>query len=188
MVLTSIIIGLGITYILIGVGSIIERLSGHGTRLHLSWAHGAWVAFLFVWMVSFWWWEFRLLLLLKTWTLGHYFFIVIYAVLLFLLAVILVPSDWASTDSLDVYFLSKRWWFYPVFLLASIADLVDSFLKGGWQYVLGMGVMPLAFTAASIPVCLVGVLSKNIRVHSFMAVAFFLWLVIVGFEIYSSLN
>ena len=93
MVLTSIIIGLGITYILIGVGSIIERLSGHGTRLHLSWAHGAWVAFLFVWMVSFWWWEFRLLLLLKTWTLGHYFFIVSYAVLLFLLAVILIPSD-----------------------------------------------------------------------------------------------
>jgi hypothetical protein len=80
MVLTSIIIGLGITYILIGVGSIIERLSGHGARLRLSWAHGIWVAFLFVWMMSFWWWEFRLLLLLKTWTLGHYFFIVIYAV------------------------------------------------------------------------------------------------------------
>jgi len=48
--------------------------------------------------------------------------------------------------------------------------------------------MPLVFTAASIPVSLVGVLSKNIRVHSFMAVVFLLWLVIVGFEIYPSLN
>ena len=188
MVLTSIIIGLGITHILVGIGSAIDRLSGHGHRLQLSWAHGAWLAALFVWMVLFWWWQFRLLGLLKAWTLGHYFFIILYAVLLFLLAVILVPSDWASTDSLDVYFLSKRWWFYPVFLLASIADLVDSFLKGGWQYVLGMGVIPLVFTAASIPVCLVGVLSKNIRVHSFMAVVFLLWLVIVGFEIYPSLS
>ena len=188
MVLTSIIIGLGITHILVGIGSAIDRLSGHGQRLQLSWAHGAWLAALFVWMVLFWWWQFRLLGLLRAWTLGRYFFIILYAVLLFLLAVILVPSDWASTDSLDVYFLSKRWWFYPVFLLASIADLVDSFLKGGWHYVLGMGVMPLVFTAASIPVCLVGVLSKNIRVHSFMAVVFLLWLVIVGFEIYPSLN
>src|SRR5439155_23001022 len=103
-------------------------------------------------------------------------------------AVILVPSDWASSDNLDIYFPSKRWWFYPVFLLASIADLVSSLLKGGWWYVLGMGVMPLVFTAAAIPVCVVGVLSTNIRVYSFMAVVFFLWLVIVGFEIYPSLN
>ena len=29
---------------------------------------------------------------------------------------------------------------------------------------------------------------KNIRVHSFMAVVFLLWLVIVGFEIYPSLS
>jgi len=36
MVLTSIIIGLGITYILIGLGSAVERLRGHGPRLRLS--------------------------------------------------------------------------------------------------------------------------------------------------------
>jgi multisubunit Na+/H+ antiporter MnhC subunit len=30
MVLTSIIIGLGITYILLGVGAMIERITGHG--------------------------------------------------------------------------------------------------------------------------------------------------------------
>jgi len=183
MVLTSIIIGLGITYILIGVGSIIERLSGHGTRLHLSWAHGAWVAFLFVWMVSFWWWEFRLLLLLKTWTLGHYFFIVSYAVLLFLLAVILIPSDWGTTESLDEYFLSKRRWFYPVYLMAAMADVIDSLLKGGWPYLRGVGFMNLAFSVAAIPVCIVGVRSRSIRVHSFMALVLFIWLVVLCFEI-----
>ncbi len=41
MVLTSIIIGLGITYILIGVGSTIERITdATWCPLRLSWAHG----------------------------------------------------------------------------------------------------------------------------------------------------
>ena len=188
MVLTSIIIGLGITHILVGIGSIIERVSGHGALLRLSWAHGAWLAVLFVWMVLFWWWEFRLLALVKVWTLGLYFFIILYAVLLFLLAVILIPRDWGNANNLDDYFLSKRYWFYTVFLMANVADFVDSFLKGGWQYLLGMGVMTLVFTAAPVPFFPVGVLSKNIRIHSLMAFVFLIWLVITGFEIYPSLG
>src|SRR6266487_2487298 len=188
MVLTSIIIGLGITHILVGIGSIIERVSGHGALLRLSWAHGAWLAVLFVWMVLFWWWQFRLLALVKVWTLGLYFFIILYAVLLFLLAVILIPRDWGNANNLDDYFLSKRYWFYTVFLMANVADFVDSFLKGGWQYLLGMGVMTLVFTAAPVPFFPVGVLSKNIRIHSLMAFVFLIWLVITGFEIYPSLG
>jgi hypothetical protein len=188
MVLTSIIIGLGITHILVGVGSVIERVNGHGGPLRLSWPHGAWLAVLFVWMVLFWWWQFRLLALVKVWSLGLYFFIILYAVLLFLLAVILIPRDWGNTDNLDDYFLSKRWWFYSLFLAANVADFVDSFLKGGWQYLLGMGVMNLVFAAAPVPFFLVGVLSKNIWVHSLMAAVFLIWLVIVGFEIYPSLG
>ena len=96
MVLTSIIIGLGITYILIGVGSTIERITGHGAPLRLSWAHATWLLTVFVWLVSFWWWEFRLLALVKSWTLAHYFFIITYAVILFLLAVLLLPREWAA--------------------------------------------------------------------------------------------
>jgi len=188
MVLTSIIIGLGITHILVGIGAVIERITGHGRRLRLSWAHGAWLGVLFVWMILFWWWQFRLLGLLKVWTLGHYFFIISYAVLLFLLAVILIPRDWAAIDSLDDYFLSKRRWFYPMFLVASLVDLLDSFLKGGWQYVLGTGVMALILSATPIPICIVGVWSKNIRFHSFMAVLFLILLVIIGFDVFPSLS
>jgi len=188
MVLTSIIIGLGITHILVGIGAVIERITGHGRRLRLSWAHGAWLGVLFVWMILFWWWQFRLLGLLKVWTLGHYFFIISYAVLLFLLAVILIPRDWAAIDSLDDYFLSKRRWFYAMFLMASAADLLDSFLKGGWQYVLGTGVMALILSVTPVPVCIVGVWSKNICVHSFMAVLFLILLVIIGFDVFPSLS
>ncbi len=188
MVLTSIIIGLGITYILIGVGSVIERITGHGARLRLSWTHAAWLLILFVWMVSFWWWEFRLLALLKSWTLGHYFFRVTYAVLLFLLAVLLLPRDWATTDSLDDYFLSKRKWFYPLYLIAIFADIVDAWLKGGWPYMRGIGVLVFAYWAAAIPVCVVGVRSKNTRIHAAMAITISVWQLIVVFEIFPKLG
>ena len=51
MVLTSIIIGLGITQILVGVGTMIERISGHGRPLRIIFAHAGWLSVLFVWMV-----------------------------------------------------------------------------------------------------------------------------------------
>jgi hypothetical protein len=188
MVLASIIIGLGLTYILVGVGSIIERLSGHGARLRLSWAHGAWLVLCLCGWYPSGGGNSGFLALLKTWTLAHYFFIIIYAVLLFLLAVILIPSDWGPTDSLDDYFLSKRRWFYPVYLIAMLADIVDGLFKGGWPYVVGSGVVVLAFWAAAIPVCLLGVWSKNIRVHSFMAIMLCSWQLIAAFEAFSKLG
>jgi len=188
MVLTSIIIGLGITYILIGVGTVIERITGHGAALRLSWAHATWLLTLFVWMVSFWWWEFRLLTLLKSWTLAHYFFIITYAVLLFLLAVLLLPRDWATTESLDDYFLSKRRWFYPLYLIATFADIIDAWLKGGWPYIKAGGVVVFAYWALAIPVCLVGVRSKNIHIHSFAAIIVCVWQLIAVFEVFPKLG
>ena len=188
MVLTSIIIGLGITYILVGVGSAIERITGHGARLRLSWAHAVWLLTLFVWMVSFWWWEFRLLALLKSWTLAQYFFIITYAVLLFLLAVLLLPRDCATTDDLDDYFLSKRRWFYPLYLIATFADIVDAWLKGGWPYIQANGVAAYVYWAAAIPVCLVGVRSINIRIHTFMAIIICALQLIAVFEVFPKLG
>ena len=188
MVLTSIIIGLGITYILLGVGAMIERITGHGAALRLSWAHATWLLTLFIWMVSFWWWEFRLLALLRSWTLAHYFFIITYAVLLFLLAVLLLPRDWATTHSLDDYFLSKRHWFYPLYLIATFADIVDAWLKGGWPYLQANGVLVFAYWSAAIPVCVVGFRSKNIRVHTFMAIVICVWQLVAEFEVFPKLG
>jgi hypothetical protein len=42
MVLVSIIVGLGITHILLGVGGIIDRLSRKEERFELSLAHASW--------------------------------------------------------------------------------------------------------------------------------------------------
>ena len=188
MVLTSIIIGLGITYILIGVGSTIERITGHGAPLRLSWPHATWLVTLFVWMVSFWWWEFRLLALVKSWTLAHYFFIITYAVILFLLAVLLLPREWAAISNLDDYFLSKRRWFYSLYLIATVADIVDAWLKGGWPYVQSNGGVVFVYWAAALPVCVAGVRSRNIRIHTFMAIIICALQLIALFEVFPKLG
>ena len=188
MVLASILIGLGITSILLGVGSAIERITGHGERLQLSWAHGVWLFSLFVWMVSFWWWEFRLLALLKSWTLPHYFFIITYAVILFLLAVLLLPRDWTATNDLNAYFLSKRRWFYPLYLTATFSDIVDAWLKGGWPYIQSNGVVVFAYWLAAIPVCLIGVRSENVRTHNVMAILICTLQLVAVFEVFPKLG
>ena len=56
MVLVSIIVGLGIAHLLLGVGGVINRLTDRQRPLKLSVAYLAWLAMLFVWMVLFWWW------------------------------------------------------------------------------------------------------------------------------------
>jgi hypothetical protein len=51
MVLTSIIIGLGITNVLLGVSGAIERYTGGNRPLQLSWASAFWLAQVFLWMI-----------------------------------------------------------------------------------------------------------------------------------------
>lgn len=188
MVLTSIIIGLGITHLLSGVGAAIDRISTSGSRFQLRPTHGCWAGFVFVWLISFWWWQFRLLGLVSTWTMGRYLFIVLYAVLLFLLVVIVIPRDWESVTNLDEYFLAKRHWFFSAFLLGNVIDVVDSYLKGGWEYVAATGPFAVGLVIVTIPVFVIGIRSKNLRVHTPMAVIMLIWQVLVSFNAFPQLK
>jgi hypothetical protein len=188
MVLTSIIIGLGITNLLLGLSGAIDRYTEGERPLRLSWAAGFWLAFLFLYMVLFWWWEFRLLEVLKHWTLWNYFLIVFYAVVLFVLVALLVPKDWDKVDDLNQYFLAKRRWFYPALILMLVIDMLDSYMKGGWTYINGTGVLNWGMNVAAIPVGIIGFRSTRVRTHSIMAFAFFIWLVIIAFDVFPLLH
>lgn len=188
MVLLSIVVGLGIAHILLGIGGIFDRRSGHGAPLKLSIAHAAWLAFLLTWMSLFWWWEYQLYTLVAEWTFGLYVFLLLYSIILFLLAVTLVPRSWHGVDDLDAYLLSKRRWFFPLLLLATFVDIVDSYLKGGWDYVLGSGFWGLGFALLTIPVAVVGMRSESKTVHAALAVVFLILQVAVGFEMFPALG
>jgi hypothetical protein len=182
MVLTSIIIGLGITNVLLGVSGAIERYTEGDRPLRLSWASATCLAQVFLWMILFWWWEFRLVDILKHWTLWNYFLIVCYAIVLFLLAALLIPKDWDKVDDMNTYFLLKRRWFYSVFLLGAVIDVMDSYMKGGWTYIMEQGLFGWAYPVVNISIVVIGFRSPRIRTHTIMGIVSVVWLVVFGFE------
>lgn len=181
MVLISIIIGLGLTHLLQGIGGIIQRRTGQGPPLSLSWAHSLWIAYLFLWMVLFWWWEFRFFELDAAWTLGLYLFLVIYAVSLFLLAVIIVPASWDGVTDLNEFFLARRGWFYSFFLLVDQLDLLDSYLKNGWDYIVSLGPLTWLLYVSLVVMCILGIRSRDLRVHRFGAASLLLLQIMQSF-------
>ena len=183
MVLTSIIIGLGITNLLLGLSGAIERFTENARPLRVSWATVFWAAYLFLLMVLFWWWEFRLLEILKQWSLWNHFLVICFAVVLVLQVALLIPRDWDKVDDLNEYFLAKRRWFYSVFALSLIIDLIDSYMKGGLSYIKGTGILSWGFNLVGLLVAVVGFRSTRIRTHSTMAILFVLWALIIGFNV-----
>ena len=137
--------------------------------MRIGFAHTVWLIVVFIWMVIFWWWEYRLLELVQSWTLIRYFFLVLYAVLLYLLAAVLIPRDWNKVTDLDDYFISQRHWFFAAYLFATVADVIDSFMKGGLDYLESLGPITNLITAATGPIVIVGFRSTNVRTHSVMA-------------------
>ena len=172
MVLISIIVGLSIAHVMLGVGGIIDRKTA-GPPLKLGLAHGIWLAFVFLWSIQFWWWEFRFSEIIDEWTLGLYLFLIGYALTLFLLSVILVPRSWDAVSDLDDHFLERRVWFYWAFAAGSLIDVVDGLLKGGTTYIeqLGPSIWILWFVSGAA--ILVGLRSKNLRHHEIAAAAVF---------------
>ena len=130
-----------------------------------------------------WWWDFRLVDVLKHWTLWNYFLIICYAGVLFLLVALLIPNDWDKVDDLNAYLLSKRRWFYSVFLLGLIIDVMDSYIKGGWTYIIGLGVLGSGYSIAGIPVAIIGFRSTRIRTHTIMGIVFCVWELVLAFDL-----
>ena len=125
MVLASVIIGLGITHLLQGVGGIVQ----HPNRNKVYWIHLLWVAATFLRAIFWWWFEFRLS---KTteWTFILYLFVLGYAVLIYLWCALLFPRDLADYDGFKGYFYSRRQWFFGLLLAGQAVDVADTLLKG----------------------------------------------------------
>lgn len=175
MVLVSIIVGLGITHVLFGLGSFIDRRTA-GARIRAGVAHSMWLGYVFIWIVQFWWFEYRFSELEPEWTWALYLFIISYAIALFLLAVILVPQSLDGVNDLDEHFMGRRHWFYWMLLGATGIDVVDSFLKGGSAYVVDeLGPLTWILWLLSFLACVVGLRSERLRYHRMWAGAVFVW-------------
>lgn len=167
--LLSTIIGLGITRMLMTVANMVQ----HPRRARVSVLHILWIISLLVEMVLFWWWQFALFRL-EHWTFGIALFLVAYVVALFLLAALLSPDNISDYDGYEDFFLKRRAWFFGLFAVVAVFDLVDTLIKGPiYQQSLG----PMYFLQApmGILVCLLAVRTGNRRVHLGIVITHFIY-------------
>jgi len=181
-VLTSIIIGLGMAQLLMGV----TRLIQHPEQARPYWVHLCWVFYMFLLTVFWWWWEFRLHLV-ETWTFGIYLFIVLYAFLMFLLCALLFPRDFSIYDGFKGYFYVKRKWFFGVFILSQLVDVGDSLLKG-MTYYDSLGTQYTVAQILIVALSVTAIFVRNERFHAVFVLALLVYMFVSGFALYDTVG
>src|SRR5204863_749369 len=137
-VLISIILALGMTRVLAGVGEMLQARS----HRRLYWVHLFWVLNLFLYLVVAWWvfyrWRNQ-----QPWTFFLFVFVLISPTILFLASLLLFPREGSVDESIDykTHFYSNHRAFFILFSLFTPVDIADSLLKGfahflelGWPY------------------------------------------------------
>lgn len=166
-VLIGIVLGLSLTRLLSGVA----RLVQHPGKVKVYPVHLIWVAIILITSIHFWWWELALEGV-TSWRFELFLFVLGYAFLFALLANLLFPDQLDDYAGYQDYFLSRRGWFFGLFIATMIADLIDSGLKGH-GYIASLGPEYPARIAISILLALVAIGTRSARFHLIFA-AFYL--------------
>ncbi len=164
-VLTSIIIGLGITHLLRGVAGLIQ----HPEQQRVYWVHLVWVAYLFFTLIFWWWWEFRLGTI-ETWTFHLYLFVVVYAFNLFLACALIFPASLSGYRDYKDYFYSRRRWLFGLIAFSYLLDVFDTLLKGV-DYFHSLGLEYPVSTLVQLSLFVVAMVVRNERFHAVFALA-----------------
>jgi urea transporter len=64
-----------------------------------------------------------------------------------------------------------------------IIDVMDSYMKGGWSYIIEQGVFGWGYDVAGIPLAVIGFRSTRIRTHTIMGIVYFVWQAVLGFNL-----
>jgi len=123
-VLISVVVGLAVTSFLTNVTRIIH-VRGEVT---VSWVQLLWSVNILIWTIAFWWFTF-VLADQKGWTFQLFIFLLVYSTLLFFLMALLFPEGTPADHDYRKQFMENRVWFFCVFLLFLVVDVVDFTVK-----------------------------------------------------------
>jgi hypothetical protein len=183
-VLISIVLALGMTRVLAGVGQMLQAR----TRERIYWVHLVWIVNLFIYLVLAWWifyrWRNQ-----QPWTFFLFIFVLISPTILFLASLLLFPPENALDEFVDYekhYYANHRA-FFTIFALFTPVDIADSLLKG-IPHFLQLG--PGYYVSQSIYFggLVTAAITRNERYHQFYAVFFLAQTIAVCFTIIRTLN
>ena len=182
-VLISIILALGMTRVLAGVGEMLQAR----TRHRIYWVHAVWIVNVFLYLVVAWWifyrWRNQ-----QPWTFFLFLFVLISPTILYLASLLLFPRESeleAPVDYKAHYYANHRA-FFILFALFTPVDIVDSLLKGiphfielGPQYIVSGLLYFTGMVTAAI--------THNERYHQFFAIFFLVQTIVVSFLMFHTL-
>ncbi|MGB7370325.1 hypothetical protein [Erythrobacter sp.] len=99
--------------------------------------HLLWSLLLFLLVLHFWWFEFALSSV-EVWPFEAYAFLILYAALHFFISSLLFPDHLEDGETYESYFHSRRGWFFGLFALLFIYDMIDTAFKG-WDHFRALG-------------------------------------------------
>jgi len=182
-VLTSIILALGMTRVLAGVG---EMLQARKQR-RIYWVHVVWIVNLFVYLVIGWWIFYRWRNQQK-WTFSLFVFVLISPTILYLASMLLFPRNGSIDESADYkrhYYANHRA-FFTIFSMFAVVDIADTLLKGiphffelGAPYIISSVLYFAGMVTAAV--------TRNERYHKFYAIFFLVQTVLISFIFFQTL-
>ena len=169
MVPLGIVLGLAIAHLLAGLGKTLYRVTQHGDPIRLSWVHTLWVLNTAFWMFAYWWYQFTRGAT-DTWPFEAYLFMIPLPVLFYLQSVVLFPNRFDEVKDVGEYFLSIRRWFFGLALLAILIEGAEAVVVQSMDYLFALGAPYAVLTATNVTICVVGSVTRNMRIQGGMAV------------------
>jgi hypothetical protein len=182
-VLISIVLALGMTRVLAGVGEMLQARS----RRRIYWVHAVWILNLFLYLVVAWWifyrWRNQ-----QTWTFFLFVFVLISPTILYLASLLLFPREGARDEAVNykTHFYANHRAFFILLGLFGPVDLVDTLLKGVPHF-LAQGPTYIVSLVLYVSGLAIAAITRNERFHQFYAIFFFLQTIVLSFTIFHTL-
>jgi hypothetical protein len=169
-IVPSIIIALGITRLLSGIGKMVEKRS----QVKTYWVHTLWTLNIFLFMSLNWWILFRWQAQ-QDWNFFLFLFLVLTPTVSFLLTVILFPDPFKEPMDFKICFYENRRWFFALATLLPALDFLDTSLKG-LPHLTAQGPIYLITIALMTTLSIIAVATKNQKYHKFFAIFFLVYI------------
>jgi cell division protein FtsW (lipid II flippase) len=175
VVLTSIVLGLGVTRLVGGFGNLMQTRR----RKQMYWVHTLWMLNLLLTMTIVWWVAYRWRAQ-QHWTFFLFLWLILSPTILYLISALLFPdSDEARTvtDWQSYYYENHRDIFVLYALIFPI-DLIDTLLKGVAHFK-AQGPVYLGTMVLWFALLLVAAFIRRKRYHAFLAILFMIYNVLL---------
>jgi hypothetical protein len=169
-IVPSIIIALGITRLLTGIGKIVERRD----KVQKYWVHILWSVNVFLFMALNWWVLFRWESW-SPWSFPLFMFLLLTPTVCFLLSVVLFPDPFEEKMDFKQHFYEDRRWFFALATLLPPLDFVDTLLKG-MPHMLAQGPIYIFTIVLITALSAVAALTKNQTYNKFFSIFFLVYI------------